>query len=302
MNLTLPLRTTFQSTPTRMMGAIWLVSAAVLAMAGQITWLLMVTATDVFYLGMTWVSMRVAGPAAAAAPAAQAAPGERRKIWVQIGVLLAIILAIGLNAFKPAFSVPLWNDMVTALGALGERILPVAWVGGPANAVANPVQYFVIPLVLLLALGASFRELGFAPGQRSWWVSAAWLVIPLIVFAVMLLTDGLTLPVLGRRLLGNSLQNGFFEEFLFRGALQTRLSKVVSPLTALIAQALLFGAWHVASNTRGLDGSLLTGLAACFVSQAVIGLCAGLLFQRTRNLLAPSVMHVVMNTLASTLG
>lgn len=71
---------------------------------------------------------------------------------------------------------------------------------------------------------------------------------------------------------------------------------------ALIGQALLFGIWHIGGNMRVMDGSLLAGLAACIVSQAVFGLAAGILFQRTRNLLAPSVMHVLMNAFGQTFG
>ena len=124
--------------------------------------------------------------------------------------------------------------MVDGLGALGERLLPVELVGGPANAVANPVQYFVIPLILLLLLGARFRELGFAPGHAAWRVSALWAALPLAVWLVLLATGQLAPAVLLRRLLGNALQNGFFEEFLFRGALMTRLARRFSAAWTLV--------------------------------------------------------------------
>jgi len=101
---------------------------------------------------------------------------------------------------------------------------------------------------------------------------------------------------------GNALQNGFFEEFLFRGALQTRLNKFVQPGWALAIQALAFGVWHFNANAGIAPGDPFAALAVCIVSQAVSGLAYGIVFLRTRNLVAPSVAHVVMNAVGRTLG
>ena len=103
-------------------------------------------------------------------------------------------------------------------------------------------------------------------------------------------------------MIGNSLQNGFFEEFLFRGALHTRLSRLLPAPGALVLQALLFGLWHLGANIRMMDGDLLAGAAVCIVSQTIGGLAYGLVFTRTRNLIAPSVAHVMMNAFGQTFG
>jgi len=94
------------------------------------------------------------------------------------------------------------------------------------------------------------------------------------------------------------LQNGFGEEFLYRGALQTRLRALLSPSWAIVIQALLFGIWHFGANvgSKGITGTTAV-IAFSVLVQATAGLVFGIIFQRTRNLLACSVIHVVVNCL-----
>lgn len=100
-------------------------------------------------------------------------------------------------------------------------------------------------------------------------------------------------------MLSHLLINGFGEEFLFRGALQTRVRALLGPSWAIVIQALAFGIWHFGANYGSLG---MTGVAAatayCVVKSATFGLAFGIIFQRTRNLLACSMIHVVTNSLA----
>jgi membrane protease YdiL (CAAX protease family) len=77
---------------------------------------------------------------------------------------------------------------------------------------------------------------------------------------------------------------------------------VLNPTWALAVQALIFGLWHLSANTQMMDGNVLAGLAVCTLVQIVSGLVYGLVFLRTRNLLAPSVAHVLMNAFGQTIG
>ena len=94
------------------------------------------------------------------------------------------------------------------------------------------------------------------------------------------------------------LQNGFGEEFLFRGAMQTRLRVLLNPSWAIVIQALLFGIWHFGANFgyKGIAG-INTVIAFSVVVQGTAGLAFGIIFQRTRNLFACSAIHVVTNSL-----
>lgn len=241
---------------------------------------------------LTWVSVRVTEPAPPADPPVSTGRGY---LWLQIGV----ILLFAALANQP---LPVWGQLADWLRAWGEQSLPVAWVGGPGNAVANPVQYFVIPFFVLLLFGVKPAELGLQGGYRTGRVCLVWLLLPLLVWIGLLVLGQLPIQTLARRLIGNALQNGFFEEFLFRGALQSRLTKVIAPSWALVVQALLFGLWHIEANLPLFSGDWWGALAWCIVAQAVIGLFFGLLFQRTRSLIAPAVAHVVSNAMGQTFG
>lgn len=276
----------------QLLGLLWLVSSLYLLLQGHTLSFGLTTAAFLFWGLHTWLSVRVT-VAQPVTPLRNRI--QRRQSWRQIEVIL-VLAAIANQAL------PIWGDFVTWLRTLGEQTLPVAWVGGPGNAVANPVQYFVLPLLALWWLGAKPADLGLQRGQRTWRVCAIWLVIPVLTWGVLLATGQLPAQTLARRLLGNALQNGFFEEFLFRGALYSRLRNVLSPAWALVGQSLLFGLWHLDANLRMFDGDWLAALAWCVVSQALIGLLLGILFQRTRSLIAPSVAHVLMNAFGQTFG
>jgi membrane protease YdiL (CAAX protease family) len=69
------------------------------------------------------------------------------------------------------------------------------------------------------------------------------------------------------------------EELVFRGFLQSRFERVMSPRHALIAQAMLFSA------AQGFEDTILW--------YAVIGVTLGWLRHRSRNLYAPLLLHVI---------
>jgi membrane protease YdiL (CAAX protease family) len=194
--------------------------------------------------------------------------------------------------------IPVWSAIIGVFNSLGEKLLRADIVGHPALAMANTAKYFLLPLPFLLLLGARFRQLGFSRGHRTLFVLVLWCFVPIGLWMYLLAFGRLSCRVLIRRFLMHLLQNGFGEEFLFRGALQTRLRALLSPSWAIVIQALIFGIWHFAADFgyKGLTGSVAV-IAFSVVLQATAGLAYGIIFQRTRNLLACSVIHVVSNSL-----
>ena len=274
---------------------IFIIAYAYLLFLGEWQSVALMLANTLFMALLAWLTGRVTRPLPAEVETARPTPG---RAWAQFGVLGVVILVTGFGAG----TVPLWSAMVARLQSVGEAVLPVEWFGGPGNAVANPVQYFVIPLLLLLALGARPRELGLGRGHRVWPASLIWLAIPGLILIWPAVAGALPAPTLVRRLIGNFFQNGFFEEFLFRGALQTRLRLFLTTPWALVIQALAFGLWHLRGNTAQFGGNVIGGLAWCIVSQGVIGLAFGYVFHRTRNLVAPTVAHVMINVMGQSFG
>jgi membrane protease YdiL (CAAX protease family) len=208
-----------------------------------------------------------------------------------VGLILLFIVLAGWNGLvfhgvvAAEAAIPLWTPLMDWLQRLGGQLF------GNDNYIANPVAYFVLPLAALLLTGARLPELGFGRGHRVGRVLLLWCALPLALFAVALLAGQVTPARLGARFVSNFMQNGLWEEFLFRGALQTRLRRLWTPGWALVV-----GAWHLGlgfTNT-GHEG-WLPALASVIVHQAVVGLAFGVIFERTRNLLAPSVVHIVVN-------
>jgi len=225
--------------------------------------------------------------------------------WLQLAV---VILVIGITAYsgylfnmRPGQStnIPIWSSIVNMFGKLGSRYLIGIVDHSPALAGANPAKYIVIPLVLLLLLGARFSELGFRRGHRVLLVTGLWVSIPVILFISHLMAGATTLLQLARLFMGHLLRNGFSEEFLFRGAFQTRLRQFMTPDWAIVIQALVFALWHVGFDTQTMGGDVIAGLALGIASHSIFGLAMGIIFYRTRNLVAPSIVHVVINMFSS---
>jgi membrane protease YdiL (CAAX protease family) len=282
------------SRQARLFGAVWLAAAATLVVTGQGFSALDGALFGLAYLGFSLVTVAITEP-----KSAQPASSTRRpRVWVQLGI---VALFVTLTAWRglgfhdvvgPEATMPLWSPLVDTLQRAGDR-----WFGN-GNFVANPVLYVGIPLPLLLLAGARLRSLGFGAGHRTTRVLLLWSAVPLAVFGYALIAGVLAPGVLIARVISNTLNNGFFEEFLFRGALQTRLRGLVGPSSALILQALVFGVWHLGLGfTETGHVGLVPALASTVAHQAIIGLAFGILFERTRNLLAPSVAHVLINSM-----
>ena len=221
--------------------------------------------------------------------------------WLQLAIVLFFVALTGYGGFifnvRPGqpVNIPLWSPVVNWFGQLGGQYLNDVVDHSPTLATSNLARYVLIPLVFLLLSDARFRSLGFAKGYRVWQVTLFWISIPLILFITQIFSGVTTLASLAKMFLGNLLRNGFSEEFLFRGALQTRLQALVNSDWALVIQALLFGVWHLGLDTQTMDRDILQGFALGIASHSILGLGVGIIFQRTRNLVAPSIVHVASN-------
>ncbi|GCE16474.1 CPBP family intramembrane glutamic endopeptidase [Dictyobacter kobayashii] len=217
---------------------------------------------------------------------------SQRQLWLQLAVLLIIILLTG------------YRGMILQPGVPTSWQLPViypilALLHHLPNGLANPLLYFVLPVCCLLPLGASWKELGFEPGYRSWLVTLLWNFLPLILLIIGLLGGAFTFLALIVNVIQNALLNGFFEEFLMRGALMTRLNYLFGTTWSIVLSSLIFGFWHIGVQMVSFDNNFWLGLATTILGQATIGLGLAVILQRTRNLLASSIFHVVLDTASS---
>lgn len=284
-----------RSNAARFYAVVWLLSALYLLLHGQ--------AEPVVY-GVIWLFViAIFGSLTVlftddAPPDAESAPDARRWLWWQMAALAVFILLTAysgavFHSLAPADArIPLWSPLMETLENISGQAL------GNENYLKNPVAYFALPLIVLLLLRARFISLGFGRGHRVWRVLLIWCALPVLVILIQIVGGALAVGQVLNRFVSNGLQNGFFEEFLFRGALQTRLRNLITAEWALVLQALIFGLWHLGlgySSTGRED--VIAAAASTIMLQASIGLGLGIIFARSRNLLASSVFHVLLNSM-----
>ena len=271
-----------RSPATWLFAGIWVAALTYLLVTGYTEFLISILEEDAVTL---LIVLFVVPLTRNAPPVTIVLPHSRPILWLQVAMLGVVILIAG-------FSGLVFHDLIPSLHypSWFAHFLPLI----------NPLLYFVLPTTLLYFTGVRWREIGFGSGWHSWRVIILYIGVRCIFGVIGVLSfvtslhQLLFLPVVFGR---NMLENGFSEEFLFRGALQTRLRWLLSPSWAVVASSLVFGLWHIGAVTQNAGGNYLVGAAYSIVSQATIGLFFGLIFWRTRNLLACSVIHAFADTL-----
>lgn len=105
----------------------------------------------------------------------------------------------------------------------------------------------------------------------------------------------LTLPALALYLVHNVLSNGFSEEFISRGLIMAHLRAFMRTDWALLAQALAFALFHLATSLH--DEPTALGIVANIIALNVpMGVVFGMLALRTRSLALPAALHTVLDT------
>jgi membrane protease YdiL (CAAX protease family) len=244
-------------------------------------------------------------------PTSDATAKTRGRLWAQVGVLTLLALLIyhwtlNGNVVLPLGlrSIPLWTPFLdwtfhSVDFLLGSR-MPAEF---PLNDVA-PVIMLLVPGVALLLLGARPGELGFARGYRSLRVAAVWCVGPLAIVVIDLVIGlamgkvpaAVLFANLGWRTLQTTFNSGPFEEFFFRGALMTRLARLLGDGWGIVLSGIAFGLLHIGTETaHDARGNLLAGAALALLLQGIGGVGFAIVVRRTRNLLASSIIHVISN-------
>ncbi|MBD8874581.1 CPBP family intramembrane glutamic endopeptidase [Rhodanobacter sp. DHB23] len=241
--------------------------------------------------GLCWLTARWA-------PAASDFPVRGRLLPLQLGLCLALPLAMSFRGDFTASNgaggvVPHWVALHHTLFAAFGRVMP----GDIALGCVNVLDYFGIAAVALMLLGVPWRAMGlgpFNPGSRR--IPLTWLAVPVAGLCFALVAR--SAPPLGvfRNLGGNMLQNGFSEEFLFRGAMLGRFRTLMSNNVALLAQAMLFGLWHLSNDYAMARGDIALTLASALCNHAVMGYAMGFLTLRTGNIAGASLFHGILDT------
>ena len=157
-------------------------------------------------------------------------------------------------------------------------------------------------------LGLLIMTAGLIMGYGTEWLYLYWSKTePRILFAAQgntLIPEDFATGGLGFALvlLTGNIINSFMEEGLFRGLLITHLGSRMSLIKANLAQAALFGLWHIVWPIRDyLDGktdlveALVISVGFTIVS-GLIGFAWGYFYQKTNSLWASWSAHTLNNT------
>lgn len=229
-----------------------------------------------------------------------------KQLWWQTGILLVIIAFVSYRNivfyFPDAFHIPLIYPLARwSIYFLGPKpVVPGQMISAPkppGHLVAIPVLEVLLPLPLLLLLGASRRELGLGRGYFRWRTTLLWSIIPVTgIIAVTILGIDASLLMFMQHLGREILQSGFFTEFLFHGALMTRLSYLLRNDWGIVLCMLIFGLSTIGLQTNNMDGDWLVGIATMILNQSLVGLCLAVILQRTGNLVASSIAYTLFET------
>ncbi|HEY0752907.1 MAG TPA: CPBP family intramembrane glutamic endopeptidase [Ktedonobacteraceae bacterium] len=228
---------------------------------------------------------------------------SRRQLWWQTIILLLIVLFVTYRSmvfyFPNAMHIPgLYPLARWTIYFLGSAQIPPGHLLSapkpPEQLIAIPALFVLLPLSLLCLLGARERELGLGYGHHAWRVAGLWSAIPLLgLIAVTMIGTVASLLMFVQHVGQAILQSGFFEEFLFRGALMTRLRYLLHSDWSIVLSSLLFALFSVGVRTNQFGSDWVVGVAAAMVTQATLSLGMATIFLRTRNLLAASIFHTL---------
>lgn len=215
-----------------------------------------------------------------------------RAPWAQLACCVAVVVLSGVLAAMA-------QGTFVRHGAAAGHLSRLASVGFPELLRYGGAQFLLYVGLTALALTPFHvrrRYLGLSWGVHTLSVGLVWLSTPSILLAMDLIHGSYAWPFLVVNLCRNFFSNGFSEEFLFRGAVMSRLANVCPTSWALFLQAALFGAWHFGANMHGANGDLAIAVAAMAAHQMSFGYAMGFVTLRTRSIVIPSLFHMLFDT------
>ncbi len=271
--------------------AIFLYVASLVELAVVRDWMyLSVAAGFVVFLLLAWfATTRLVAEPVPPPPDVLRAAGPRSRV-----IARAVVVAVfGVLLFVHSFA---FNG-VHVLPALDWAYRHTAWLAPSlGTGLPNFVFWALVPGLLVLALGARLREIGLRrPARGTLWAMTACTGLFLLSWIFRFAQGHLTLPMLALYLVHNLLSNGFTEEFSCRGLILSHLRAFVRTDWAVLAQALLFALFHLASSMHD-EPTTLGILANIIALNMPMGIVFGMMALRTRSIALPAVLHTVLDT------
>ena len=211
-----------------------------------------------------------------------------------------------------------WKHLILAFTAIAlafaARTFDIFYLNSPrypGHIILSKLAGTIILVFFIGFTGVSWRETGFSREKLFWNLILGIFLSALYLALFNLLSDALSTFFKGgsftltfecnfdplRRndwlMFSMLILNMPCEEGLFRGVLQSRLARLIGWARANFIQALLFGLWHLVWP-KYYTKTIFNLYAARYVAYTfVFGLLMGYIFQHTRLLTIPILIHFI---------
>jgi hypothetical protein len=219
--------------------------------------------------------------------------------------LIAVAVALVLGFGGIILSDLIGRLLSPALSALGVQPGPIGGI------------LLSLLIVQVIALGGvsvaylayrgdfGFVKIGVPDGRALIWVAVGWVLMYVGVIAVSLAATSVGVTPARNSISEFGAQDptvflvlipasiliiGPFEELLYRGVIQERLTEAFTPYAAIALASLVFGLAHATSFVGSTSG-----LAVSLAAIAVIAVVPAVSYQQTRNLVVPALIHGLFN-------
>lgn len=172
----------------------------------------------------------------------------------------------------------------------------------------NPILLasLILPPIFLRFWRRTQERQALGLGFRIFWKPAAFLIILMSIFGIIIFLirggQAFPFPLLAWRLVSPS----FEEELLYRGGIQTKLERALSPRAAWLIGGVLFGLVHIPTDFFGsiwvyYGRNVVTSLSF-LLTQITFGWLTGIFFIRSRSLYPCVLGHYLFDFLPDILA
>jgi membrane protease YdiL (CAAX protease family) len=266
---------------------LWVLSLVALAVGGDRSDLIQGVVGGVVFAGLYALARRFTdGPVACDAP---------RNLALGAVIVAAVLLLTMVEVLRrdEGGVVGAWSALHWGITA---RLVPLVRVLD-AESLDSTVRYVLVPGLVLVALGWRARHLGLGRSRHGTLAAlVSWSALPLVVYGVAAFAIGHGKPAaLAHRFFIDIFRNGYAEEIFFRGMAMTLAVRALGVSAGNVAQALVFGLWHLGADLRDVHGVVWIALADAMATQAVAGYFFGLLTLRTGNVAVAGAAHTLFD-------
>jgi len=225
--------------------------------------------------------------------------GVLRQQGMPTKLALRGIVAAGLVVWMPLIGLT-FHVHVPGVSEL-ERWADSASTGLPRGGLSLFVTgtCVVIPLCLLLALGARPAQLGLRWRSGGNVRLLLWIAVPIVIMIWRVATDHISIVGLVLLLLENLMLNGLPEEFVYRGVVLSYCRRYLTTDWAFLIQGVLFSSLHYGVTIGEEHDRALLIVANVIATNVPFACIFGLMALRSRSIAMGTIVHFMSDAMSA---